>query len=911
MADETDTRALPIIAIVAVHGVADQKPRESADAISALLLGLRRSRDQLSRYTSFKEVPLQIPQRAILPARGDGSAAAADDAPPDDERAPHVRRQLDEANQSRVSRPSESSTVDFDFMRSLLEEYDGSDDGGAYDTVRREGKALDAAGDRAADVHVYEMYWADLSRLGGGVIRLFGELYQFLFHLSDLGRQVIDFAYVENAGRRWWLWYHRLQTWANRLLTMLVPVLNLLLLAVLLSVVPGRLSPDAQPWVAYAVLALGSAAGAMLVLARRSVKRYVVWLLAPFAAALLVTGAGMWIFGIDQAGRWNRWGTNHLLLLEWCVLAVTGLTWLIDAYERRRPLVWRTARPLLALTIVVLVALALNLPNSHGWMAEAAIWTAEGLFLVNGLVWLAFLLCGLGAAIAGAVLTRSRTAAGASEAESARARRAAAAAATARITLALPAALVFIVTLSIWSAIFRVAHTVLPPMPHDPLLFRMPANLTQAAFLNHLLHSSGTVSFVPALALLLLAALIAVYGIAPVMFAEVRPPKRHDGARRLGEWLSNGYRAAGIAAWMMTIAVFVLLLGGFVDRIFRWSAWLTEQLPATRPVFDAFAGATPQLLALLAAGTLALFAFRGPLGGLVLGFRASLDIALDVDNYLREHPRDRTPRARIATRYASLLRYLSLWKNPAGQGYTAVVFVAHSQGTIITIDLLRFLRREPLVRRDDALDRLVRPDAPERAGQAPGRSPRMYLFTMGSPLRQLYAARFPHMYEWGASDPESWTATDVDYVAPRVASESSTGSAGKPSSVSRMLGVARWVNAYRSGDYVGRDLWLKKDRTSEYERWVRSSKAEPPVPPDVAARLVTVYTDADGARRELCIGAGAHTHYWDSTAPEIAEELDLLVRDAIRVQRDDDRRRGERELPTARDPGGRARRAPG
>ena len=33
----------------------------------------------------------------------------------------------------------------------------------------------------------------------------------------------------------------------------------------------------------------------------------------------------------------------------------------------------------------------------------------------------------------------------------------------------------------------------------------------------------------------------------------------------------------------------------------------------------------------------------------------------------------------------------------------------------------------------------------------------------------------------------------------------------------------------------------------------------------------------DGKRRERCIGAGAHTHYWDETAPEIAEELDRLI----------------------------------
>ena len=56
------------------------------------------------------------------------------------------------------------------------------------------------------------------------------------------------------------------------------------------------------------------------------------------------------------------------------------------------------------------------------------------------------------------------------------------------------------------------------------------------------------------------------------------------------------------------------------------------------------------------------------------------------------------------------------------------------------------------------------------------------------------------------------------------------------------LSVDQWSNFYRSGDYVGRSLW---------------------------------HQDAD-----LCIGAGAHTHYWDKTAPKIAEELDFLIGEA-------------------------------
>jgi hypothetical protein len=32
-----------------------------------------------------------------------------------------------------------------------------------------------------------------------------------------------------------------------------------------------------------------------------------------------------------------------------------------------------------------------------------------------------------------------------------------------------------------------------------------------------------------------------------------------------------------------------------------------------------------------------------------------------------------------------------------------------------------------------------------------------------------------------------------------------------------------------------------------------------------------------GLREEMCIGAGAHQHYWDQSAPDIAEKLDELI----------------------------------
>jgi hypothetical protein len=77
----------------------------------------------------------------------------------------------------------------------------------------------------------------------------------------------------------------------------------------------------------------------------------------------------------------------------------------------------------------------------------------------------------------------------------------------------------------------------------------------------------------------------------------------------------------------------------------------------------------------LVAGAVGVLALRrGRLEAVSRSVRPMLDLVLDVDGYLREHPRDSTPRARIAEWYASLLRYLCAWRNPHApdQPYRAI-----------------------------------------------------------------------------------------------------------------------------------------------------------------------------------------------------------------------------------------------
>jgi hypothetical protein len=276
-------------------------------------------------------------------------------------------------------------------------------------------------------------------------------------------------------------------------------------------------------------------------------------------------------------------------------------------------------------------------------------------------------------------------------------------------------------------------------------------------------------------------------------------------------------------------------------------SWLTEEILG---IFATF----------LVASTTSLLAFRGRLDRLLLGFRSVLDTTLDVDNYMRLHPVDNNPSARIYSRYVSVLRYLCCWKDPLdNQGYDALLIVAHSQGTVITADLLRFLQRETKRTTDPGLDRLVNGNLP------------IYFFTMGSPLRQLYGISFPHLYNWARHyDQTPWTLKphNPEHIYQHQ----------KPNPKA-LLGITRWVNTFRSGDYIGRYLW--RSDVCDYQ-WCKPAVGddEHTTGSGDRDRPASISEDQNRTRREFCLGGGAHTHYWDGTSDEVAAEIDLLIREA-------------------------------
>jgi hypothetical protein len=273
---------------------------------------------------------------------------------------------------------------------------------------------------------------------------------------------------------------------------------------------------------------------------------------------------------------------------------------------------------------------------------------------------------------------------------------------------------------------------------------------------------------------------------------------------------------------------------------FLYPPWLLHRLSsATASIVGYFIGATA------AAGILAaLVKYSSPILGVVL----------DVDNYLRTSPPEATPRAKIVERYVSLLRYLARYRNPCdGRGYDSVVIVAHSLGSLISTDLLRFLYAEG----DAALAPLGL--AGEFEQDQGGIS--LKLLTMGNPTRQLLNRFFPYLYDWVRESPDNGAHPLPPPVAPPPPPTIPPDALPDPAE----LGLTTWVNTYRSGDYVGRSLWL----TEWYRRTTGAN--------DTGAYPLAIYEAGSDGRLEMCIGAGAHTHYWDDTAPDVAEQLNTLI----------------------------------
>lgn len=739
------------VAVVVVHGVADQEPKASARQIATLLTDFTESYPN-----GFTEEAIRVPLEPVLDRseRTPKKAAMA--------RVFTVQEQSDALRNA-------GADVGLDFMYEQLRDYDSA--GGVFETACLEGKRTDGT-----TVHVYEAYWADLSRLGTGLIAFFGELYQLLLHLPSLGRTVVA---GEAALRRRadWNAFAFFQRWLVRWLTLFIAPINLVMLTFVLPLLATQLEVRLSTTLTFAIalsIALTIAVAAAGLALRRFPLPRVLWAIAPFVAAAAASLVGCLLV--------VAWTPTHVVVLEaWAISAALIVAALI-AYNERRPGALVVGVVLLLAAGVVFVTNVAGV-ETLSILPAAVLRAIEVMHVSLRLAWVVHVpWLVLTMIAAGVCIARSRE-------ERARAVRVSW---VAIVSVGLASTAFALLTPAFWSAILTAIGEVLPRhVPYDPLDPSIDKR-TVGAWVEHAVLQRASQAFVVEAATLLAFLCALVWSIFPSVIVEARPPQSstRERAIALGRWLSHGLGAIPWAALIVPAGLVSLIAVLALDIQFSTSVVV-------------WAGGA--VLAMTAAR------FWLP------GASSALDVALDVDNYLREHPRRSTPRARIAERFFSLLRFI----HRAPRRYDATVIIAHSQGTVIAADLLRFLKEHGIAFTSGPVD----------------------LFTMGSPLRQLYARAFSPLYLW--VDPDVKTTQSAGTIDPRA----------KPDPED--LGVVRWVNAYRTGDYVGRNLWCNRAGDEVF--------------------LDGLDTDEPSRRRELCIGEGAHTHYWDREGKRIATMLDTLL----------------------------------
>jgi hypothetical protein len=363
-----------------------------------------------------------------------------------------------------------------------------------------------------------------------------------------------------------------------------------------------------------------------------------------------------------------------------------------------------------------------------------------------------------------------------------------------------------------------VTTNALNDLLYEPVVFG-EGYRSAAIFIDERVKSLGAF-FTPLVVAFTLLGGAALLVLLPSLVEEISPASNLDAngvrkgaaewARNLGGWLAGGLRVLQKAATDVVpvgaIAGSVFFLA-FVIEQFAFTAGLGGDVVARLAGYLAiFEGET--LVAAgkwLAGGALTIVALGSRFTQTIGRLRVAIDAVLDIDNYFADPPNRQPPRARIYSRYASVLAYLR------EAGYERIVIVAHSQGTVISADLLRYLHVHGRLE--------------------------------GVALRDLYAAYFPLLYGWMGS-----RAAGFEKAEPAAAD----------------LGVTEWVNACRSGDYVGRFLWTT-DRDPRYF--------------DVAivGRDGAVEARRAGDRTEFCLGAGGHTHYFSDDALALAAEIERLV----------------------------------
>ncbi|HXF16154.1 MAG TPA: hypothetical protein VN496_04070 [Burkholderiales bacterium] len=815
---------IPRVAVVVVHGIADQRPGQTVREIVRLLC---HGNEGPPRYLQGELHDVLVPVAKLEPGGSIASAGSAAQNPVSETKGAdparlrpgtpsgfyQVQQSTPAETPAAAKNPEDLGIALNDYLLGRLKL---SEQEALYESTRVSlRRRIDSR-----EVDVYEMYWADLSRLGTGGLRVLSSLYQLFFHLNTLSADVIDQIALRNAGGAAWRMLQRLHAWLAWL--MKAPA-ALVQLCMLLMVLFGAMAfvPTEQQGQLLAAL-FGAAAIALAALASLCWLRETSQTRRMAKLSLLLVSAVVSLAVAIAALRAGEW--TDIIYFGACAITVALLgAYLIESYARVAHGVRMLGNGLVVATVICLCVQAGNLLPSvstqREWMHTAALNIAEGLLALVLLAWAVFVLIQIVALLLGLWLGRAS------------AKPVRASLHTARLTLVVSSALFALLSLVLWSVVSYVAGHALDDLLYEPLIFG-DGYRSAAIFLDERVHSLGGF-FTPMVFAFTLLAAAGFLVLAPSLLEELFPSVNVDAhgprpgaeqlSERLGAWLGDGMRRLGAIFTALVplgaIAGSVLYLA-FIFRQFAFSIGVADGIAQwLAGSLDRFQGET--LVAAgkwLAGGALTIAALGSRFTQTFGRLRVVIDAVLDIDNYFGDPPNRQPPRARIYSRYASLLAYLREC------GYARFVIVSHSQGTVISADLLRYLH--------------VQGRLPEIVGATP-----ISLVTVGSPLRDLYAERFPLLYGWMGLNQSGFA--------------SATPNASD-------IGAVEWVNACRSGDYVGRFIWTPSGDVKRF-------------------RIATVDSSGKtdvrraGDRTEFCLGAGGHTHYFSDDAVALAVEIDRLI----------------------------------
>ncbi|HEY2390923.1 MAG TPA: hypothetical protein VGK22_07090 [Candidatus Angelobacter sp.] len=906
-------------AVIAVHGVGKHEPGSSAQAIAGLLLGLNAydAPPKSSPYSGFDTTKIDVP----LPGP---KVFFAPQSPPVSWFEERRGFFADKFRLRSWKKGSAKADLNDEFTLTQIGDYKGDALCGRYESVRLQGSRTRGNGQKV-DVDIYEMYWADLAKRNNSFVRFFMSLYQLLIHLSSLGRTAIDQAALQHAGSLPWLLLQRSYSYATRVLTL--GMFNFLILLPVVAFAPIILAlypPTSHPQTASAVAAI------VLAVAAAGAVAAVLWNFRPrngrgsapffllFATISLGTGVGAFLLH-QHLRKDSEFLSLTVLALAWWVIALAIVYFFIfKNYDEVRAGAKEFGLVCIAAVVLGFVAClwfaAVKYPgNIMEIYSAAGFLMVQYIFLVLRALWTVLFLLTLFSWTMEFICIRITP----HSEERARAR---AAFRTGRFALAMPTVLLLLLTMFFWSgafwytrdqiALYQNKPEVLPQAPLPEFLKASVIRIEEIPALlllgkekaekewekkhktgekedakawekevekdrkeevdkawnqcyqdtpkncqelnrrqvSALLVQSAPMGLPLVLASLGIGFLLLLILAAPSAVQEATHPLAATNAvsRRLGGWLSGALSAFPAVVYCFWLAAFGLPAGYVAVATIHY--WLN---PTGSYMFHLYTWLFQESIVnlTLKSGPViaAIVVFMATAGKAI--FRSAstiLDTVLDVDNYLRSSPADNTPRARIVERYAGLLHFLN------EQGYEKIIIVAHSLGSLISADLLRFLHR----------NRIPSLTSYAFAGLPPEKIS-ISLFTMGNPLRQLLNRFFPDLYEYIRPVPDDSGEAPQPQVPPGTIPK---GAMPDP----KDLGIQVWINFYRSGDYVGRSLWL--------DHWMERTQNGDQAGEFPGEPVADYFTDGAGQRVEACIGLGAHTHYWDRSAPDIGIIIDSLIK---------------------------------